>query len=91
MASVKQKKLVQLVTLLGSFLRTASFLLRTRWFGISTGPNIGDTFWSSLRKMGGWEKKCNKYLKKVAKTQTKVGFTKQGVPVSFHQSKHVLG
>ena len=87
----ENKTLLLLVCLLGMFVLVASFLLRRRLFVISTRPNISDRFWSRLTKIGGWEEKCQQYLIRAVKTQTKVGFTKQGVPVSFHQSKRILG
>ena len=87
----KNKTLFVFACLLELFVLAASFLLRRRLFVISTRPNISDRIWSRLTKIGGWEEKCQQYLISAVKTQTRVGFTKEGVPVSFHQSKGILG
>ena len=90
-AFLENKTLLLSVCLLELFVLAASFSLRRRLFVICTRPNIGDRIWSRLTKIGVWEEKCQQYLINAVKTQTKVGFTKQGVHVSFHQSKRIVG
>ena len=67
-----------------SFHGALLFSFHTRLFLISADPNISDTISSSLTKCGGWGKKWLQLLKCESVSQTRSGFRKGPVPVSFH-------
>lgn len=67
-----------------SFHGALLFSFHPRLFLISADPNISDTISSSLTKCGGWGKKWLQLLKCESVSQTRSGFRKGPVPVSFH-------
>ena len=67
-----------------SFHGALLFSFHPRLFLISAAPNISDTISSSLTKCGGWGKKWLQLLKCESASQTRSGFRKGPVPVSFH-------
>ena len=67
-----------------SFHGALLFSFHPRLFLISADPNISDTISSSLTKCGGWGKKWLQLLKCESVSQTRSGFRKGPVPVSFY-------
>ena len=73
-----------------SFYWPLLFSFHPRLFLISADPNISDKFSSSLTNCGGWDKKWLQHLKCESVSQTRSGFGKEWVPVSFHLGIFIL-